>query len=628
MLSLLSDAADPAAFGPIRGPWLDALDRHIAHRGPDGSGRVELEGAPRVGTRVCGVLLHRRLSIIDHASGQQPMVLRAGGDGPVETAVVFNGCIYNHRELRGELSALGHRFTSDHSDTEVLLHGSARWGGELPTHLDGMFAYAAWDRRNNRLRLARDRAGEKPLYYCTFAGEEKRSHFAFASTVPALVSVLRLATGRAPEVCKHRLLGWVLMGFGHETPYTAIHSVLPDSTVVVQPRGPNSLHWRFTTESWGRGVPRSRQVVSGVREPIEAVLSRSVASRLEADVPLGCFLSGGIDSPLIAAFAKRERPDLSTFTVRMPDTRYDESAQAEQIARALGTRHTTLDCEANPASDLIALVGQLGLPLGDSSLLPTHWVSRATRRHAVVALSGDGGDELFGGYRRYAAAKWLARFGGWLGLLPASMLWTGDGRSKREMLARLSAAARGWGYPDLVAIFPKAMAQRLLPQLGSIACPRRFADDGDAQRWDFMEYLPGDLLRKVDTASMAVALEVRAPFLSRELIERQLGAPASGYGKLELRELARSILPAGIADAPKSGFAIPIGEWFRTNFGGMRDLMHAKLGTPDGLDPLRAVLPIDHRRVGTLMKEHEAGDRDHSQRLYHLIVLAIWGGAL
>lgn len=550
------------------------------------------------------------------------MVLRAGGDGPVETAVVFNGCIYNHRALRGELSALGHRFATDHSDTEVLLHGSVRWGEELPTHLDGMYAYAAWDRSASRLILARDPAGEKPLYFTTFKDLRGSSHFAFASTVPALVGLIKLATGRSPEIDRERLLRWALLGFDHHPPYVGIDMVLPDHVVVAEAGG---VEWVVRNERSGV-VPAGRVVGEGTRESIDGVLARSVASRLEADVAFGCFLSGGIDSPLIASYAKRERSDLSTFTVRMPDPAYDESARAEVVARALGTKHTTLECDAHPADDLAALVAQLGLPLGDSSLLPTHWVSKATRAHAVVALSGDGGDELFGGYRRYAGAKWLSRFGGWLGLLPESMLRSRDGRSRREMLARLAAAARGWGYADLLAIFPKGEGHRLLPSLAPIASP--LPKRSDPQRSDFDTSLPGDLLRKVDTASMAVALEVRAPFLSREMIQRQLGAPAMGYPKRELRELARSVLPAGIADAPKSGFAIPIGDWFRTNFGGMRDLMHAKLDTPDGLDPLRAVLPIDHRRVGTLMKEHEAGDRDHSQRLYHLIVLALWGGAL
>jgi asparagine synthase (glutamine-hydrolysing) len=361
-------------------------------------------------------------------------------------------------------------------------------------------------------------------------------------------------------------------------------------------------------------------------DEVLSALDRALADRLESDVPLGCFLSGGIDSPLVAAAAARRVPGLRTFTVRMPDPRYDESARAERIAAHLGTRHTTLDADAHPRADLERLIPQLGLPLGDSSLLPTHWVSRAARSHVTVALSGDGADELFDGYARYRAAGWLRSFGGLLALgsgLAGPLARGAHPKSARSFAARLVAAAKGWGYDDLLAVFPAGAWARLTGP-GTPGPALDAAGSADPGRRDFLTSLPGDLLRKVDTASMAVALEVRAPFLAREIIEARLADPAPDHrgAKALLRAAAARVLPAGVAAAPKSGFAVPIGDWLRGPLGGF---VREVALDPSAFEPFAGVLPVRPGSAEAFVSEHQSGAVDHSQRVYHLAVLALWG---
>ena len=370
------------------------------------------------------------------------------------------------------------------------------------------------------------------------------------------------------------------------------------------------------------------------------IIERAVISRLEADVPLGVFLSGGIDSALIAAIAHQHRPDIKTFTVRMPDKRYDESEAAQQTADEIGTDHTTLDCDPNPANDLIMLIEQLGLPFGDSSLLPTYWVSKAARQHIKVALSGDGGDELFGGYRRHSIAPMLNRWHHLLKFIPTTLLNQRQPGSRSTYLARLSTAARYGGYSELLAIFPTPDLRKLMSIVDDDPPDfDRFYRVDDPLREDFTNYLPDDLLRKTDTASMAVGLEVRAPFLARDLVEAAMRTPLNvlmpnGERKGLLKQVARKYLPDHIVDRPKQGFAIPIGEWFRTDYGHMRQLLHDHLHSTDPFPGLEdAGVNINMKFVNQMLKEHDAAGeksinpwhgRDHSQRLYMLLVLSIW----
>jgi asparagine synthase (glutamine-hydrolysing) len=375
---------------------------------------------------------------------------------------------------------------------------------------------------------------------------------------------------------------------------------------------------------------------------IEGLIERAVARRLEADVPLCCFLSGGVDSSLVAHFARKLKPDLRTFCVRMPDPRYDESAHAERVAKHLHTDHTTLDADPDPARDLIRLINGLGQPFGDSSLLPTYWVSKAAREHAKVALSGDGGDELFVGYERYMAADLLARHWPLLQKIPRWLLRRTHPRGRVHKLGRLGEMARDFEALGLLAtesIFTNEQIAALLdepppaltpppPRLaaGDGAGPRgRFEALAALRRADLRAYLPDDLLCKVDAASMAVALEVRSPYLDRDLAEALVATPIERLipgrkRKGLLRRIARTHLPASAVERPKMGFAVPVGHWLRTDFGGLRGLLLDHLQSTEPFGPIRLQPLAVHR----LVDEHMSGRRDHGQRLFCLLTLSIW----
>ncbi len=638
-----------AVHEPIPESWLELLDAAVAHRGPDGAGRFRDSVVRPDGTRVEVALVHRRLSIIDHAGGAQPMVSERGkdlGGGRHEglVAVVFNGCLYDHRERRARLERAGRVFVTDHSDTEVLIHGWREWarapgageakgrGERVREHLSGMYAVALWDRDDADLWLVRDDFGEKPLYVRPL---DPRGSLVFASTAGVLSSA---AFGPSPRVDPASMADWFALG-GHRrwTPWRDISQI--DAGASAWGRGTETgegrARWGIngasrvagSVESRPRGVTRS-----GVLGTLEARLRGAVASRLEADAPLGCFLSGGIDSSLIAHYAKRARPDLTTLCMRMPDPRYDESAHAAAVARHLGTNHITLDVQPSAADDLVHLITRLGLPFADSSLLPTYWLCKAAREHVKVALSGDGGDELFMGYQRHAAAKWLPllRLAAWA--WPTSGYDERDPTSRGARMARLIRAARGKGYTDLVAIFPSELRRRVF-RAGGVECERpRFLGRGQARRFDLAHYLPGDLLRKTDAASMSVGLEVRCPFLDREVAALALGTPIrvlmrGNRPKALLRELAARHLPQGIVERPKQGFAIPVSDWFRSDFGGLRTLLNDILHAPDPFGQAGAALDIHVPAVNDMVEEHMKGRRDHGQRLYALTVLGVWARA-
>ncbi|MHC4142683.1 MAG: asparagine synthetase B family protein, partial [Planctomycetota bacterium] len=353
-----------------------------------------------------------------------------------------------------------------------------------------------------------------------------------------------------------------------------------------------------------------------------------------------CFLSGGVDSSLVACFARKLKPDLRTFCVRMPDPRYDESVHAERVAKHLHTDHTTLDAQPDPARDLVRLINGLGQPFGDSSILPTYWVSKAAREHVKVALSGDGGDELFVGYERYMAADLLARYWQVLQKIPRWLLRRTHPRSRLHKLGRLGEMARDFDNLGVLAtesIFTNEQIADLLDEPPPSPLPpppesERGAGPGDRygamsalRRADLRTYLPDDLLCKVDAASMAVALEVRCPFLDRDLAEALVAAPIGSLipgrkRKGLLRRIARAHLPAAVVERPKMGFAVPIGHWFRTDFGGLRGLLLDHLHSGEPFGPIRLQPLAVHR----LLDEHMSGRRDHGQRLFGLLTLSIW----
>lgn len=675
--------------------WLDALDADIAWRGPDGQGRFRDVVTRPDGSIVEVALVHRRLSIIDHAGGAQPMVSEHGrvrADGTTEglVAVAFNGCIYNARELREELTAGGHAFITEHSDTEVLIHlwrdcaddREPMGEGDLvpfpddwTARLEGMYAAAVWDRERARLTVARDSFGEKPLHMAEVGGRA----WAFASTTGALNALLREVASPS-KLSARPLTDWIAMGFSEvDTPFHGIHTlsaghwaVLPDPSWRAEPGGRMGILPGVVLVIFGASAlvvllvtgaalaailvigfvllltllpvsPRralravglaDQNRIATVTDDLEAVdrlLREAVERRLEADAPLGCFLSGGIDSSLVALHAHRALGNLTTLCVRMNDPRYDESAHARQAGKIIGSRHVEVDITSSmhPAEDLVHLIETLGLPFGDSSILPTYWVCKAAREHMKVALSGDGGDELFYGYDRYRAA---ARFGAvtqlLAHLLPA--LRGEDPKSARERRTRFVIAARHRWYLDLLAIFPTPDRKRLLGRkTGFLTSLDPVRGVRRARDFDIEHYLPGDLLRKVDTASMAAGLEVRCPFLDTELAAYADRIPVSltmrgGRRKALLRDIARRYFPDDLVDRPKMGFAIPVGEWFRDDFGGMRSLMVDALSGEHPFGPVHEALPIRMNALRRFIDEHTERRRDHSQRLFALTVLAIW----
>jgi asparagine synthase (glutamine-hydrolysing) len=663
--------------------WLDILDDSIRHRGPDGLGRFRDRAIRADGCVVDVAFVHRRLSIIDHAGGHQPMLSLGKGRGVVtgvkryalgdglglyerdaaselavfdasrsqaegaasetnadRVCVIFNGCIYNHRELRGELQKAGHVFSTDHSDTEVLVHGWREWRLKLFDKLEGMYAINIWSGSDGCVVSARDAFGEKPLFVSGRRAQASGYVRAFASTHAALLRLTTLDPHIFGQTESASISSWLENGFCNLMP-------LRFDTSTLEPGMWCQLSARSVQEhliagggvelsSLGRSTPTDAAAV-------EAMLDASVRSRIESDVPLGVFLSGGVDSSLIATLAKKATGSCRTFSVRMPDPLYDESVYAESVARVVGAQHTTLECQPRPADDVVRLIEQIGLPLGDSSLLPTAWVSQAAASHVRVALGGDGGDELFAGYERYRAVSLLKRFRPWLSSIAGALPATRSPKTRLSKLQRLAEAARSDGYLELLRIFGRSDLNTLMnydpepkhPDDDETGVVREIWTIEQAIAWDLQRYLPQDLLCKVDSASMAAPLEVRSPFLDRTLARAALSAPISclmphNQRKGLLRQLARKYLPAEIVDRPKMGFAIPIGEWFRSDYGGLRTMLLDHLNSAEPFGSPSLGIELNMNFVRQMLDEHLGTGpsgrvvRDHSQRLYMLLVLSIW----
>lgn len=595
---------------------LDRLDAAIAHRGPDACTREVIVAGDRELT-----LLHRRLTILDAAGGGQPMHWPAAGQRRL--SVVFNGCVYNHRELRRRVRG---EYRSDHSDTESILQAWAALGPNCLRELDGMFALAMFDHEARQLWLARDLAGEKPLYFML---APNGSMLAFASTPGALWDLARSDAARwRPGLDATVLARWMWKGYDEQPPMTPIQS-LPPGCVARARLIDGKI--RVEVSRWAAALPE-RDTPPDL-DAIDATVSRSVSLRLDADVATGCFLSGGIDSTLVAAHAaeqlRAKGRRLRTFTMRMADPAYDESAAAAESSRILGTDHTTLDCPTtSPIDDLTRLIDQLALPFGDSSLLPTHWLARAAREHVTVALAGDAGDELFAGYRRHLANWLLAPAMDTLAVLPTRLgANAAHPKSAGSMLARMLEASRHRGYDDVLAIFPTASLASVSPDAARLLPPARAVPD--APRIDFQEYLPGDLLRKTDTATMAVALELRAPLLAPAIVRMGLGSPmasllAWGRTKAPLRALAARRLPHSITRRPKSGFALPLPAWWRQDHMGLRSCLSDLLTSASPWGGVDLGFDLSPDACRSMVDEHVSGRGEHSQRLYLILVLALW----
>lgn len=571
----------------------DAVDRMLdsmAHRGPDDRGVEMLAGSQLV-------LGHLRLAILDLSPlGHQPMSIADG-----KTWIVFNGEIYNFREIRADLTALGCTFRSD-SDTEVILAAYRHWGLDAVSRFRGMFAFAIWDDSRRVLHLCRDRFGVKPLYYSVRNGA-----LAFASESKALNCAGY--TDRAVDplsVAEFVQYGYVS---APRSIFSDVRTLRPGTICTFDERlkKEERTYWRASDLFVG-DAPRSLRAELGAlaEEPlldtIEESLRRAFEYRMVADVPVGLFLSGGIDSSLVAALlARRCGIRLNTFTIGFGESEFDETTYARQVARVLGATHVEFAVSAKSAVELTAEIPEIAdEPIGDGSLVPTLMVSRLAREHLKVALSADGADELFGGYARYAycgdfvgRSRFLRGLyhlsAEVLDLLPAGLvsrayaMARGGGPrfaaidDKLRKFVRMSRARGAFdAYDAAVSEWPAATSLELVrePPAGSVGAREAFdavsgSDSHDQfMHYDMMRYLPGDLLVKVDRASMHVSLEAREPFLDHEAARLAAALPLrwkirDGQSKYVLRRLLARHFPPQFFDRPKQGFSAPLGQWLR-----------------------------------------------------------------
>jgi asparagine synthase (glutamine-hydrolysing) len=594
----------------------------LAHRGPDGDGFYETERA---------ALGHRRLAIIDRAGGHQPM---SNEDGTCW--IVFNGEVYNHRDLRPRLEAKGHVFRT-RSDTETILHAWEEYGPACVESLEGMFAFAIYDGRRQELFAARDRLGKKPFFYTMIDGV-----FHFASELPALHHS-PLWRG---DIDLSALEGYLSLGYflAPGTIYRDVFKLPP-------------AHWlrvangrMETREYWDvREFDTDQRDTPALLAEIDEALRAAVHERLESEVPIGAFLSGGIDSGLIVSYMSEALGDrLVTTSVGFGHRQHNELEAAALTAAHVRSRHYASEIEPKLDEVIGPVTTGLGEPLADSSAIPTWYVSREARRHVTVALSGDGGDESFAGYDfRYvphaleASARRMVP-----ALLQPSIGWLGARWPRSPHLPRplragtllenLARDPAGAYYADLTFLKP-VDARALMglspdrdvtwsPVYEAVTEPYRRCPSSDpvqrAEYADLKVYLPNDPLVKVDRMSMAHGLEVRSPLLDRRVVELAFRIPASKKqvgreGKVLLRQLARQRLPAGLWRLPKRGFTVPIGDWLAGPY--------AKRFADEVLRPEAAISThIDVREIQQRFDRHRAGARDHSFALWAVWVLNRW----
>ena len=600
---------------------LGAMTAALAHRGPDGEGAYR-DPEQRV------FLGHRRLAIVDIADGAQPMWDAAG-----EIGVVYNGEIYNHTELRRRLERLGHVFRTDHSDTEVLIHGYREWGHELPGMLNGMFAFCLYDRRRRELFLARDRFGEKPLYFARQAGvflfaselTAIAKHRAFASRL-AMLSVQKFfAYGFIPaplailEDC-HKLAGGSYLVFDLATQALKVQD-----------------YWRFRIEPEDSWLDRREDDLA---EELRALLLEAVRRRLGADAPLGFFLSGGVDSSAVLAAAGRFLPPdrLKAFTLGFSEPSFDESGPARRVAQALGAAQAieVLDLDGARASALDVL-SRLDEPSGDASVLPTALLARFTRRQVKVALSGDGADELFAGYDPFSALAPARLYRAFVPRPLHALLREAARRlpvSERNMsldfklrrtLSGLSHAPPLWNPVWLAPADPEFMREVFNAPLTPEALYSEALSLWEAagtpslvdRTLEFYTnlYLPDGILNKVDRATMMASLESRAVFLDNDLVEFCRRLPhrfklRGGRRKHLLKRALEGLLPPEVARRPKKGFGVPTAKWLRT-----------LPPTP----PLAPVAGVRMAEVAQAWSDHRSGAADHRLFLWSWLSLQSFG---
>jgi asparagine synthase (glutamine-hydrolysing) len=596
----------------------------ITHRGPDAYGEW---------TDTRAALGHRRLSIIDLTGGNQPL---ANEDGRIQ--VVFNGEIYNYLDLRKDLTAKGHRFATN-SDTEVLVHLWEEVGERLPEYLNGMFAFALWDQGNQQLFLARDRLGKKPLYY-TEAIPGMR--IAFGSELKTLTVI----PGAEFDVDPQALTDFLCLGYipDPETIYKKVYKLAPGHTLLTGRAGASlRRYWEL------RFTPDESASWNGKVEEIRAITVDAVKRRLMSDVPLGAFLSGGVDSSVVVAIMARHAPDrIKSFSIGFADKNYDELDYARLLVERYATDHHEEVVTPSIHEMLDTLVEHYDEPFGDSSAIPTLYLSRMTRRHVTVALSGDGGDEIFGGYDRYLLGmfenrlrrlmpQWFRRsviataaaLYPKLDILPRPLRW-------KSMLTCLSQELADGYFTSVTAFRDQALADVLSPdlrnELGRYSPREAFRAHfrglehlpvlEQLQAVDIKTYLPGDILVKVDRASMAYSLEARAPLLDYRVAEAAASLPAkykvSGTsGKHIFKQAFSDHLPPATTSRRKMGFGVPKAEWFRTSL----KPTFTKLVLRPEMEKY-----LNLATVRRIWEHHQGGYTDHSVKLWYLLMLACWEG--
>jgi asparagine synthase (glutamine-hydrolysing) len=599
--------------------WLSAGGAAIAHRGPDDLGEWWSEDG-RVG------LHHRRLAVVDLSPlGHQPMRDEARG-----ITLIYNGEIYNYQELRSELSTLGYVFRTQ-TDTEVLLAAYAIWGDECLSRLNGMFAFALHDAAREHLLLGRDRAGEKPLFFRVSGksiqfGSELKALLA-DPTAPRRIDLealdCYLSIGYVPgDRC-------ILQGFRKLPPAHVLKFDLRNGATTVR------RYWALPQVEGGHlaAMPESQLLAD-----LENLLEDAVGRQMTADVPVGILLSGGVDSSLITAMAVRHCAQVRTFSIVFPGYgEFDESLHARMIANHFGTKHTELIAEPASADLLPHLAAQFDEPIVDSSMVPTYLVSKLVREHCTVALGGDGGDELFGGYSEYSRLLSLARWGTRLTAFPRKLIASvaeallpmGFARSNVRAWLIAAGADLQIDSPLLSNYFDRATRchlmsatagyQLLAEGIRSKNIPQGLDLIQRATRLDFANYLAEDILVKVDRASMACSLEVRAPLLDYRVIEFAFGRIPSrlkataNAKKIMLKRLAATVLPPAFDMQRKQGFSIPLAKWLQK--GPFRDLFWEVLSSRNCL--------FDRRALNRLLHGQDR-NQSNEERLFALVQFELW----
>ncbi|TWU04638.1 asparagine synthase (glutamine-hydrolyzing) [Stieleria varia] len=610
---------------------LQRMTDAITHRGPDEHGQWLCPNHRDAYGQNVGIALgFRRLSIIDVQGAHQPLSSENGN-----VRVVFNGEIYNYQTLRRRLEGTGHQFTTS-GDGESIVHLYEDIGTDCFAQLNGMFAIAIWDAKRNRLVLARDRIGQKPLFYAATS-----DRIVFGSELKSLHAVPGVCNEIDPGAIDEFLTYQYIPHPG--TIWKGVRKLSPGHFLIYQ-------DGKVTVERYWDFDPAYEKEISAAqaRERLSELLTDSVRLRLQSDVPLGSFLSGGIDSSLITAIAQSLRDEpVRTFSIGFPVADFDETAYAAKVASHLGTEHQRFEVQPHGVEIIDKLVWHYDEPFGDSSAVPTWYLSELTRKQVTVALSGDGGDELFAGYERYRALWLSQRMQRWFPVhkIPGASLLQRlpDSNKRRSIIRRGKRFLEAMGetaprrYMNWLQIFPESLRADLYTDEFVQTLPGDDPFDFLQSAWarsnkrddvtrasisDILTYLPCDLCTKVDIASMAHGLEVRQPMLDHRVVEFAASLPVhhkfrGKRGKLILQDTFGSMIPSSIFTRKKMGFGIPIANWFRSE---LKPMVHDTLLADDA--KISPFLRID--AVREMVRQHEQSEQNHGYRLWNLLILEKW----